>query len=151
MRGRYPNPNGQRHHDRPDRPAFGWITLRRGHGVKAPPLPRWRTWDPKTRTWWKRVWEMPQASEWRGCETGLEIMATLMDEVFKGNLTPIRASSELRQWASAYGMDPRSAQSLRWRLEHDEPLPQVEAPTAPREQPGDSRRTSLRVVDRGVA
>lgn len=143
MRGSYPK-TGDRHDSRER--AHGWITLPRKHDVKVPPLPRWRKWDSKTVTWWGRLWAMPQASQWSQHEIGLEEMAILMDDVFKGDLTPIRASAELRQWGDRFGLNPRAAQSLRWRMEDNRPVPEVEPPLKPHEATSDQRRKRLRVV-----
>jgi len=80
--------------------------------TRRPPLPeRGRDWHPRTRAWWRSLWESPAAAKFlRSDVDELYILAELVDRFWEAPSTALAA--EIRQQHRCFGLDPLSRQRL---------------------------------------
>jgi len=152
MAASYPKPAGEartRHKPAFGRPPEGWVVLPRQHRVKAPALPGSREWSAATREWWRRIWRLPQASQWDRSGESLHPAAVVFDKLIAGadDRAVAGLAAELRQIYDRHGLSPKAMLQLRWRVaDVDEEPTAAVAESASSSDVSSRRRRLLREV-----
>lgn len=120
-------------------------------GVKAPKLPTRKDaqgeaikWHPRTRKWWKSVWESPMASEFLDSDVhGLFTLAELEDAFhFEVDIRKrLDLAKEIRLQRQAFGLTPIDRRRLQWEVKKiEEEKPKRRKPRRDEEDPRDYLR-----------
>ncbi|PRY56451.1 hypothetical protein [Glycomyces artemisiae] len=94
-------------------------TLNPDHDVQAPLLPKGRTWDWQTESWWRDIWASPMASEYDDSDKhGLFRLAVLVDDYWTTDNanTRVKLAAEIRQQGALYGITPLDRRRLQWEV-----------------------------------
>ncbi len=139
MAASYPKPDAQKvtRHEL----KVAWVDLPSKRAGRAPALPAWREWDPRTRKWWAALWRKPQATQWEPSGSTLWVYAALMDALIAGD-PAAKVSAGVRQHEDRHGLSPKAMTQLRWRLAGEEPKVPERSPASSAAE----RRKRLRVV-----
>lgn len=111
-----PAPTDPARRRRRNRPALAETVLSAG-GATVPKLPAWRPWTPATRAWWKKLWTLPEASQWDPSGVTLAPAALVFDSLVTGAGPVAALSAELPYHYDRHGLSPRARLQLRWRAE----------------------------------
>lgn len=123
--------------------------LESDHNVKAPLLPKSRSWDKQTRDWWKDIWASPMAPEFLKADShGLFALAVLVDDFWTSQSRKERRElmAEIRQQRQCFGLTPIDRRRLQWEVGKVEEAEKKRRKPSPKERTDDDPYRALRAV-----
>jgi hypothetical protein len=118
------------------------------HSVKAPPLPKGRTWHSQTKAWWKDIWASPMAPEFINSDIhGLFALAILVDDFWTVKDARQRKDlvAEIRLQRQCFGLTPIDRRRLQWEVGRVEEAQRKQQRRTPKPR-GDDPYGALRAV-----
>lgn len=114
---------------------------------KTPVLPRTRTWQAPTVSWWKDLWTSPMRDEYLKVDVhGLYRLAVLIDRFWLGDTD---VASEIRLQSQLFGLSPIDRRRLQWEVVRAEEAEDRHARRRTPREPVDDPRSVLTALDGG--